>query len=88
MTKQISKTVRASINLSGTNYPIEIVPGYAAPTLKGRSYYWTTPGGQPVYHPNAYRRAWGKPVYNASSRRIEVGQGWIEANIGTGHADA
>lgn len=71
----ISKLVRRELGLSGSPYPIVFVDGFAAPALKGRSYYWTTPSGKTeVSHPNAY----GWPtVYHASTRRIEVGKGWV-----------
>jgi hypothetical protein len=75
--KLVSRVVRAFVNLSGTPYPIEFVDGFAEPAVTGRSYHWTTPGGKPVYYPNAYRRAWGKPVYHCSTRAIQVGKGWL-----------
>lgn len=50
--------------------PVEIVPGRKRPKLLGSGYYWTTPGGKLINHPNAYK--WPK-VYNASTRRVEVG---------------
>lgn len=55
------------------NVPVEIVPGLQFPEETGQSFHWTTPGGRPVYHPNAYRRAWGKPVYNNSTLCVTVG---------------
>ena len=71
--------VREQANRSGSTCPIRVVPGRAAPHAEGSSGYFTTPGGKPVRYPNAYRRAWGKPVYNASTYRIEVGAKWLAA---------
>ena len=48
--------------------------------LSGASYFWTTPGGDPVNFPNAYRRAFGKPVYHGSTYVITVGCEWLAAN--------
>lgn len=72
----LSRVVRAALNLSGTPYPIRFRDGFARPKLVGRSYHWTTPGGRPVYHPSAYRRAFGRPVYHGSTLEIVVGAGW------------
>lgn len=74
------RPVRQAADLVGTPYPIEIVDGDAAPKLVGESYHWTTPGGAPVHYPNAYRRAWGKPVYVGSTFCIQVGREWLKAN--------
>lgn len=77
---KMSKAVRAAVNASGTSYPIRIVDGSAAaPELVGESHHYVTPGGKPVYHPNAYRRAWGKPIYVSSTRAITVGRDWLFA---------
>ena len=59
------------------NPPVEIVMGTARPYLQGESWRYETPSGKPVYHPNAYRRAYGKPVYVRSTRRIVVGAAWL-----------
>src|SRR5271165_6172658 len=58
--------------------PIEHVDGMTKPHFVGESYSFQTKTGKPVRHPNAYRRAWGKPVYIASTRRIIVGRDWIK----------
>jgi hypothetical protein len=50
-------------------------PGFFA-SCEGCAGYWTTPGGAPVRYPNAYRKAWGKPVYHLSTVRVEVGVDW------------
>lgn len=59
--------------------PVDVIPGDAAPEVTGRSYHWVTPGGRPVRYPSAYRRAWGKPVYVASTIGVEVGAEWLAA---------
>jgi len=69
--------VRAQAKASGSTCAIRVVPGSVAPHMEGDSFYFTTPGGKPVYHPSAYRKAWGKPVYHASTLRLEVGEGWL-----------
>jgi hypothetical protein len=73
--------VRAQAKASGSTCPIQVVPGTAAPHLTGSSFYFTTPGGKPVYYPSAYRKAFGRPVYNSSTRRIEVGAGWLAQRL-------
>jgi hypothetical protein len=59
--------------------PIAIVPGADAPTEQGEPGHYTTPGGRPVRYPNAYRRAWGKPVYHLSSVTVTVGADWLSS---------
>jgi len=57
--------------------PIVVLEGDDPPKLLGRSYYWTTPGGRPIYYPNAYK--WPK-VYHPSTKRVEVGIGFLESS--------
>lgn len=57
--------------------PIRVVDGAKAPQQLGESGYWTTPSGAICRHPSAYRRAFGRPVYNASTVRVEVGREWL-----------
>jgi hypothetical protein len=75
--RRISRIVRAAVGLRGSACPIKIQDGFGAPIRTGQGGHWTTPGGRPVYYPNAYRRAWGKPVYHCSTLGIAVGAGWI-----------
>lgn len=56
--------------------PVVLIPGDNPPKLVGESFHFTTPGGRPVRYPNAYRRAYGKPVYHPSTLRVEVGAGF------------
>lgn len=62
---------------SSDRTPIHLVAGDASPELIGRGFYWTTPGGKPIYYPNAYK--WRK-VYHHSTWAIRVGKEWIAAN--------
>ena len=70
---------KAGVSRDNTTVPVVVVEGDAAPTLEGEGYHFTTPGGRPVYHPNAYRAAWGKVVYHASTLRVVVGAKWVLA---------
>lgn len=72
--------VRARGQLRGTAYPILVVGGSRGPRLAGEGFHHVTPGGRPVRFPNAYRRAYGKPVYVASTVRIEVSLSWLRRN--------
>jgi hypothetical protein len=56
--------------------PIEVVDGWAPPTFTGRGFRYQTKTGKPVY-PSAYRKAWGKPIYIHSTRRVVVGKKWL-----------
>lgn len=69
--------VRAQASKRGTSIPVVVVDGDVAPRRTGAGFRFVTPGGNPVYHPNAYRRAWGKPVYVPSTIRVEVGAAWL-----------
>lgn len=76
--------IRRIAGAPGETMPVVIVDGAAPPCERGRSFHFTTPGGRPVYHPSAYRRAKGRPVYHHSTRRIEVGADWLRAALGAG----
>lgn len=58
---------------AGNSVPVEIVKGDSPPKMQGESFYYTTPGGKPIYAPSAYK--WPK-VYHGSTLRIEVGEKW------------
>ena len=80
ISRRIRRAVLKSAGETQANIQIEVIPGVAvAPRTVGETYHYVTPGGRPVYHPNAYRRAWGKPVYVASTRRVIVGEQWLAA---------
>lgn len=75
--REIDRLIRRKAG-AGANVPIVVVSGSrSAPRLLGTGGYYTTPGGARIDHPNAYRRAWGKPVYHGSTLRVEVGGIWV-----------
>ena len=78
--KLIKKLIREAVS-ARPNCPIYIVSGNQPPKLMGRSYYYTNKSGDEIRHPNAYRRAWGKPIYMPSTRRVEVGSDWLLNNL-------
>ncbi|CAM6053500.1 unnamed protein product [Sphagnum tenellum] len=59
--------------------PFEIIAGIAmAPRLRGTSYHYTTRTGIPIHYPSAYSRCgWSSMVYHNSTRRVEVGEDWL-----------
>lgn len=57
--------------------PIVIKSGNGKPKQVGSGFHYENKGGDIVHHPNAYRRAWGKPIYIPSTLRIEVGEVYI-----------
>lgn len=81
-TNSLLKTsIRKSIGLNRSGSPpIQVVSGRQAPKLSGQSFYFTNKKGDIIRFPNAYRTAWGKPIYHKSSRRIEVGRNWLLKN--------
>lgn len=56
-----------------SHYPVVVDPSEDLPKVAGVGYRHETPSGELVRHPNAYRQAFGKPVYVASTRRVVVG---------------
>jgi len=75
---ELRKYIRKQADATGKCWPIKLVDGYKCPTVTGHSFHYVTPGKhRPVYYPNAYRRAWGKPMYVGSTKCIEVGADWI-----------
>lgn len=68
----IRRTIR-EIAGADSHVNVEIIDGAAPPEVVGRSYYWTTPGGTIVRHPQAFARRGWKTVYNHSTRRVVVG---------------
>lgn len=55
------------------NLPVIMVEGDKAPVIVGSDAHWTTPKGEYVRHPNAYRKNFGRPIYHKSTVRVEVG---------------
>lgn len=60
-----------------TSCKIEYIDGNCPPSLIGKRGHWTTKSGITVIYPNAYRRAWGKPIYHKSTRKILIGKEYI-----------
>ncbi len=63
-----------------SNCPVRITEGNQAPTVEGSRSYYTTPAGNLVSYPNAYRRHFGRPIYNPSTIRVVVGAEWQPSN--------
>ncbi len=76
LSKVIKRLLRNAAN-ARSNCPIKIINGNEPPKLKGRGYYYTNKSGHEIHHPSAYRKAWGKPIYHASTLRVEVGSSWL-----------
>ena len=58
--------------------PVEIVAGFSEPTFQGEEGYHTfRKGGGACRNPGAARRAGHKLDYHRSTRRVEVGWGWL-----------
>lgn len=76
LSKVIKRLLRSAAN-ARSNCPIKIVNGSAPPKLKGRGYYYTNKSGDEIRYPEAYRKAFGKPIYNHSTIRVEVGSDWL-----------
>lgn len=74
--KLLKKHLRKSTG-AHNNCPVVIVAGIMSPKLVGNKGYYTNKSGDIILHPQAYRKAWGKPIYHASSLRIEVGSDWL-----------
>ena len=77
VSKLLKKWIREVAGAKGTNCPIKVVIGNNPPTLKGRSWCYQNKSGDVIRYVNAYKRAWGKPIYVHSTRRIEVGSDWL-----------
>ena len=82
ITREAEKEIRfwALRNAIGYGYsaaPIVIKDGKSPPHWAGSSFHYENKSGDRIWHPNAYRRAWGKPIYIASTRHIVVGSKWV-----------
>lgn len=83
ISKEAAKEIRswAIRNTNGYSYsaaPIVIEEGNSSPHWGGASFHYENKSGDWIRHPNAYRRAWGKPIYVASTRHIVVGKLWLK----------
>ena len=77
--RQYRAWLRAQAPCAKKYFPIVVVDGNRPPTREGTGYYWVTPNGNVCHHPRAYRRAFGRPIYCASTARVEVGRQWLIA---------
>jgi hypothetical protein len=77
VSKLLKKWIREVAGAKGTCCPIKVVIGNNPPTLKGRRWHYQNKSGDVIRYVNAYKRAWGKPIYVHSTRRIEVGSDWL-----------
>lgn len=58
--------------------PIVIIKGKSPPQWRGKSYCFKNKTGDIIKYPNAYSKAYGKPIYIPSTRRIIVGIEWVK----------
>jgi hypothetical protein len=79
MRKKTATFIRSLVGAYGKPYPIVEVPGCEPPGLLGDFGHFVNASGELIRYPNAYRRGWGKPIYVASTVRIEVGALWVRA---------
>lgn len=79
MTPAQRTAIRIAADLGAhVRYPVEIIPGDAAPRLVGHGWHYVTSGGTVIDHPGAYsRRGWSNMHYVPSTRRVTVGEGWV-----------
>jgi hypothetical protein len=84
MTIQISQEAKTQIRslmyrkgYTHVSVPIEVIEGNEKPIYIGEEARYMTKSGKPVYYPQAYMRAWGKPIRIPSTHRIVVGRKWL-----------
>lgn len=91
MTKKNKTLIRRSIReIAKAPYnhvPIKFLDNCAPPVTKGNSFFFTNKRGDIIHYPNAYSRAWGKPIYHHSTVEVEVGKEWIKNNFNVQDAD-
>lgn len=83
ITRQQRRAILRSADETQTNIHIEVVPGIAvAPRTVGQSWHYTTRTGIRINHPSAYSsKGWSSMVYHHSTRRVIVGEQWIQAAV-------
>jgi len=77
VSKLLRRWIREVAGAKATSYPIVVVKGADPPALKGKGWHYQNKSGDVIRYVNAYKRAWGKPIYVHSTRRIEVGSDWL-----------
>ncbi len=64
-----------------TSIPVELIKGYYEPLMVGEAGGHFTKAGVPIRHPMAYGgKGLSNMVYKTSTRKIVVGQDWVEQN--------
>lgn len=63
---------------------VKVIPeGHLSPRQLGASWYYETTKGERIHHPSAYaKRGWSNMCYVGSTRRVVVGQKWLEEHVG------
>jgi hypothetical protein len=80
LTLAARRVVRNAADASQNNLPVVAVEGDVVPTEKGHGFFYETRGGTRIDHPSAYsKHGWSNMVYRSSTRRVEVGRGWLVA---------
>jgi hypothetical protein len=72
----IKRELRKVVN-AHNNCPVVIVGGDSPPKLCGHKFHYENKSGDIIRHVNAYKKAWGKPIYIHSSLHVEVGADWL-----------
>jgi len=80
ISRLLKRMIRDSVGVKG-NIPVCIVDNDSPPKLCGSPYRYENVSGDIIHYPNAYKRAWGKPIYIHSTRRVEVGAKWLLNNM-------
>ncbi len=81
LSKSIKRLIRLAVSGQPgyrNNIPVEVVPGKSKPVIKGRGYCFRSKSGDLIRYPNAYAKAWGKPIYYPSTLRVEVGAKFLQ----------
>jgi len=76
--------LRTLAGARGKSVPITFDGQNLEPRLVGEPARYETPSGKPVYYPNAYRKAFGRPIRIASTYRVVVGLGWLQKALPSG----
>jgi len=77
-TNRVYSFFRAALFDTYGRCPVDYTTQVKTHESTGRSYYYTTLGGKPIYHPSAYR--WPK-CYHASTLEIHVNPYWLQKHL-------
>lgn len=81
ISRKAKQEIRSFIVRNGSKYcsaPIVLQNGNSKPHWAGKSFHYKNKSGNLIKYPNAYRKAWGKPIYVPSTIRIVVGKEWLK----------